>query len=159
VAGAAGICRDGVAYEGQAAIELEAMARPHLGSCGGGYPFGSVEVPAGLTLDPAPLWPRLLDDLAGGAAVGAIGARFHLGLAGALVAAAGDLARRHGLTTCALSGGVFQNRTLFEAVGAGLRAQGLDVLAHRQVPTNDGGISLGQAAVAAARRLAGRAGR
>ena len=82
-------------------------------------------------------------------------ARFHVGLAEALVGAAGILADHHGVTACALSGGVFQNRTLFEGVAAGLRSAGLRVLAHRQVPANDGGIALGQAAVAAARWLAG----
>jgi hydrogenase maturation protein HypF len=53
----------------------------------------------------------------------------------------------------ALSGGVFQNRVLFERVGNGLRAAGYTVLFHRDVPCNDGGLSLGQAAVAAARFL------
>ncbi|MGA7982294.1 MAG: hypothetical protein WCA32_18990, partial [Chromatiaceae bacterium] len=59
----------------------------------------------------------------------------------------------HGLQTVALSGGVFQNRTLFESVSAGLRERRLKVLAHRQVPTNDGGLALGQAAIAIARAL------
>ncbi len=155
VAAALGICREGISYEGQAAIELEASARPHLAGCGPGYGFDSVDGPAGLVLDPGPIWPALLGDLAGGGPVGVLAARFHLGLAAALVAATRRLADREGLTTCALSGGVFQNRTLFEAVAAGLRAEGLMVLAHRQVPANDGGLSLGQAVVAAARFLAG----
>jgi hydrogenase maturation protein HypF len=104
-------------------------------------------------LDPAPLWSALLADLAAGDGVGVIAARFHLGLARSLVTAAKNLAGRHGTTTCALSGGVFQNRTLFEEVSEGLRGAGLGVLAHRQVPTNDGGLALGQATVAAARWL------
>ena len=54
----------------------------------------------------------------------------------------------------ALSGGVFQNRILLEQVAGRLAAVGLRVLSHRQVPANDGGLSLGQAVVAAARRLA-----
>uniref|UniRef100_UPI003F503CDA Kae1-like domain-containing protein n=1 Tax=Caballeronia sp. LjRoot34 TaxID=3342325 RepID=UPI003F503CDA len=56
--------------------------------------------------------------------------------------------------TVALSGGVMQNRVLFEQLASRLVARGLKVLAHRQVPTNDGGIALGQAAIAAARALA-----
>ena len=151
VAAAVGICRDEIAYEGQAAIELEAIARPYLAAGGAGYPFALTHEDAGLTLDPAPLWSALLSDLKMGAEAGVMAARFHVGLARALVAATRDLADRHGVATCALSGGVFQNRTLLEAVSAGLRAAGLAVLSHRQVPANDGGIALGQAAVAAAR--------
>ncbi len=158
VAGALGICREGIAYEGQAAIELEALARPFLGECGPGYRFDLEDGEAGLILDPAPLWLALLEDLAADAAVGVMAARFHVGLADALVAAVRSLAERHGVATCALSGGVFQNRTLFEAISSGLSDAGLRVLTHRQVPANDGGISLGQATVAAARWLAGDRG-
>lgn len=158
VAAALGICREALAYEGQAAIELEAMARPCLATCGEGYPFELTGGDAGLALDPAPLWPALLADLTLGGEVGVMAARFHLGLARALVAAARRLADRHGVATCALSGGVFQNRTLFEGVSAGLRAAGFAVLAHRQVPANDGGVALGQAAVAAARYLGAEIG-
>jgi hydrogenase maturation protein HypF len=154
VAAAVGICREQTVYEGQAAIELEAAARPYLEACGPGYPFALADGDGGLFLDPAPLWRALLADLALGEAAGAMAARFHLGLAGALAAAAAALAGRQGVAVCALSGGVFQNRTLFESLSVRLRASGLTVLAHRQVPANDGGISLGQAVVAAARRMA-----
>jgi len=154
VAAAVGICREGIVYEGQAAIELEAAGLPYLQDCGSVYPFRLVDGEAGLMLDPAPLWRALLDDLARGALPGLVAARFHLGLADALVTAAQRLARRHGVAVCALSGGVFQNRTLLEAVSSGLRSAGLRVLSHRQVPANDGGLALGQVAVAAARHLA-----
>jgi hydrogenase maturation protein HypF len=56
----------------------------------------------------------------------------------------------HAIQTVALSGGVFQNRSLFERVCSELRARGLKVLTHRRVPTNDGGLALGQAVMAAA---------
>ena len=79
--------------------------------------------------------------------------RFHRGLADSLADMAGRLATAHDISTLALSGGVFQNKTLFEAMVQRLRAQGLAVLTHHQVPTNDGGLSLGQAAVAAARAI------
>jgi hydrogenase maturation protein HypF len=84
-----------------------------------------------------------------------VAARFHHGVAGAVVA--GCLAARDatGLEAVALSGGVFQNVLLLEAAVAGLEAAGLRVLLHGRVPPNDGGISLGQAAVAAARDRAG----
>ncbi|MBK1700758.1 carbamoyltransferase HypF [Thiococcus pfennigii] len=158
VAGAVGLCREGIGYEGQAAIELEVLAgRAVAGEPG--YDFALVEDERGrLVMDPAPMWQALLADLAAAVTPPVIAARFHRGLAETIVAAATRLASRHGLAAAALSGGVFQNRRLLEAVAAGLREAGLRVLVHRQVPANDGGLSLGQAAVAAARLLAGDTG-
>ena len=74
----------------------------------------------------------------------AIAARFHAGLADAVAGLAlqSRLALLHGVDTVALSGGVLQNKTLFEAVVRGLTTSGLQVLSHTQVPTNDGGLSL-----------------
>jgi len=153
VAAALGICREGISYEGQAAVELEAVAR-QAWPLPGGYPFAVAEGPGGTRLlDPAPMWSSLLDDLAARTGLPLAAARFHRGLADALVELARELASGFGLEAVALSGGVFQNRTLFEAVSAGLRQRGLQVLAHRQVPANDGGLALGQAAVALAREL------
>jgi len=153
VAAAVGLCREGLTYEGEAAIELEALAvrapAQDQGPAGGGYPLGIVREGALLVLDPTPLWWALLDDLARGVVRERIAARFHNGLARALVGIATELAQAHGIDTLALSGGVFQNKTLLEAVGAGLRAAGLRVLGHRQVPANDGGLALGQAVIAA----------
>ena len=60
------------------------------------------------------------------------------------------MARGQGLTQVALSGGVFQNRLVLEGIAGRLRAQGLNPLTHCQVPSNDGGLSLGQAVIAAA---------
>jgi len=148
VAAALGICFDGIAHEGQAAIELETLARRAWPQPG--YAFGIEVVDGRLLLDPAPMWHALLGDLAAGVAPAPIAARFHAGLADALCRLAGRAAAEHEIGTVALSGGVFQNRTLTEAVVGGLRAQGLEVLLHRQVPTNDGGIALGQAVMAAA---------
>jgi hydrogenase maturation protein HypF len=110
-------------------------------------------------LSPAPLWPALLADLRAGAATATIAARFHAGLALAVTDLAARLAATRRLGTVALSGGVFQNRALYERVSALLRERGLAVLGHRRVPANDGGLSLGQAAIAAMRiRIAGSAG-
>ena len=92
----------------------------------------------------------MLDDLAIGTPVAVIAARFHAGLAiglTRLVAALGTTGR------VALSGGVFQNKLLLEQVIRRLTTLGLAVLTHRLVPANDGGLALGQAAVAAARLL------
>ena len=148
VAAAVGVCVDQIAYEGQAAIELEVLCGDrHLDE---GYPFSVLEEGGLRVLDPGPMWQQLFADLADGLAPSQIAARFHIGFADAVAALSADIASTSGLRTVALSGGVFQNRTLFERVTAGLRAGGLEVLSHRRVPTNDGGLALGQAAVAAA---------
>jgi hydrogenase maturation protein HypF len=156
VAAAAGVCRDRASYEGEAAIELEALidaADPLQGR--DPYPF-ALRAGSPRLLDPAPLWPALLADLRGGVPAGVIAARFHLGLAEAVSALAAELAAERGLRTVALTGGGFQNRTLAEQVAGLLRGQGLHVLQHRQVPANDGGLALGQAAVGAVRILMAR---
>lgn len=148
VAAALNICADGIAYEGQAAIELEALCGdvPQ----GPGYPFALLDHGAVWVLDPAPMWEELFSDLADTVPAARIGARFHAGLAEAVVELSARIAAAHDIKAAALSGGVFQNRTLFEHVCNGLRARGLEVLSHRRVPSNDGGLAFGQAAAAAA---------
>jgi len=147
VAAALGICVDGIAYEAQAAIEFEALARHALGE--GGYAFAIDTCVEPWQLDPAPMWSALLDDLAARVPAAMIAARFHAGLAETVAELAARAARRHGLETVALSGGVFQNRTLFEATLKALSERGLKVLTHTRVPANDGGLALGQALIAA----------
>ncbi|HEY2192857.1 MAG TPA: carbamoyltransferase HypF [Actinomycetospora sp.] len=140
--------RDTVSYEGQAAIELEQRVDP--GETGA-YPAGV----AGGVIAGADLVRAAAEDLRGGVEVGRIAARFHHGLADVTVRAAGTAAAAHGVSTAVLSGGVFVNEVLLERVRSGLEALGLDVLVPARVPCNDGGISLGQAAVAAAREIGG----
>ncbi|MFE8033195.1 carbamoyltransferase HypF [Thiohalocapsa marina] len=151
VAAALDICADGIRYEGQAAIELESLCQGIAPDHG--YAFALRADTAALVLDPSPMWRQLFDDLAEGVEAPLISARFHAGLADAVVGLGARLASARGIDTLALSGGVFQNRTLFERVSQGLRARQFKVLAHRQVPSNDGGLALGQAAMAAARLL------
>lgn len=151
VAAILGLSAEAVAYEGQAAVELEALAASAIGRCRQGYPFGMVFEEDALVLDPGPMWSALLDDLVQGREAATVAARFHVGLAEALSWIALQLAQEYRIDTAALSGGVFQNRILLEGVGARLRSAGLRVLCQRQVPANDGGLSLGQAAIAAAR--------
>ncbi|CRI65912.1 Carbamoyltransferase hypF [Thiocapsa sp. KS1] len=158
VAAALGVGGEVLTYEGQAAIALESMAADAMERAGEGYPFARATAPTGEILDPAPLWDALLADLSRGRPPEEIAAAFHVGLATALSALALDLTSRCGISTVALSGGVFQNRLLLESVTSGLEAVGLRVLLQRQVPANDGGLSLGQAAVAAARVLRGSSG-
>jgi len=193
VAAAVGVCRDRVSYEGEAAIELEALVSAERGPSGTaldrdegvaptagrrralapnasavvtpalnsamtaavGYPF-AVRDGSPALLDPAPLWPALLADLRAGVSPAVIASRFHHGLGEAVAALAADLAGARGIGTVALSGGVFQNRTLLEWVAGRLRERGLGVLQHRQVPANDGGLALGQAVVGAVRILVAR---
>jgi hydrogenase maturation protein HypF len=147
VAAALGLCDGAIAYEAQAAIELETLAREAGDEPG--YPFALETAAVPWVLDPAPMWSALLDDLERGVPAAAVAARFHAGFAAALEAMAAGAAEVHGLGTVALSGGVFQNRTLFAAVHQRLGERGLRVLSHRRVPTNDGGLSLGQAVAAA----------
>jgi hydrogenase maturation protein HypF len=151
VAAATGLCRDRVLYEGQAAMLLEAAAGGATVSEQEAYPFAIVPA-AVLHIDPAPMWRGLLDDLAAAVPPACIAAKFHTGLAIAIVHMIG-LLRVDG--PVALSGGVFQNRLLLEQVMQRLAAAGRTVLTHRMVPANDGGLALGQAAVAAARLLCG----
>jgi hydrogenase maturation protein HypF len=100
------------------------------------------------------MWIALLDDLLRATPVPVMAARFHKGLAIAIVRMTSRLLASTKVGTVALSGGVMQNRVLFEQLTVRLAARGLDVLAHRQVPSSDGGIALGQAAITAARALA-----
>jgi hydrogenase maturation protein HypF len=107
-------------------------------------------------LDAQPMWDALLRDLRAGSAIGTVAARFHTGLARALVRMFDHLATRLGEAwtgRIALSGGVFQNAILSEALIRRLEAKGLQVLRHAQVPANDGGLSLGQVVIAAARAM------
>ncbi|HEU5421469.1 MAG TPA: carbamoyltransferase HypF [Streptosporangiaceae bacterium] len=139
--------RDEVSYEGQAAIELEQLAdvaEP------GAYP-AAVTGDAPLRVAGADLVRAAADDLAAGTGPPVIAARFHNGVAAVIERACAALRDRHGLSVVALSGGVFQNLLLTDRVVSGLTARGFRVLVHHRVPCNDGGISLGQAAVAAAR--------
>ena len=100
-------------------------------------------------LDPSPLVATVLSEVERGTDRSVIAAGFHEGLGRATAALGARLARRHGLDTVALSGGVFQNVRFSDIVEDALAAEGLTVLVHESVPPNDGGISVGQAAIAA----------
>jgi len=141
-----------VSYEAQGAIEMEALARSVPWSEAPSLPVEIGLDDAGmLVLDPAPLVAALLDASAAGVAAPLLAASFHQAIGRAAASAAVDLARRHGLSTVVLTGGVFQNPLLSAIVEESLAAAGLAVLVHHRVPPNDGGISIGQAAVVAAR--------
>ncbi|MGH2969466.1 MAG: carbamoyltransferase HypF, partial [Solirubrobacteraceae bacterium] len=136
--------RTEVNYEGQAAIELEAAAEP------GDHGRYELPITAELLLDARPAMSAIAGDAAAGVPVGIVSARFHDAVAAATAGACELAASRHGLDTVVLSGGVFLNRRLLEATAAALRGAGLRVLVPERLPPGDGGISYGQAAVAAA---------
>lgn len=136
--------RQTVHYEAQAAIELEVLARKRPGE-NGVYPF-TVE---GRVIHADALIAAIMQDAKAGVDPGVIAARFHHGVAQMVVDVCGHLRRAHGLEEVALSGGVWQNALLLERAVASLRAEGFTVYLHRQAPANDGGLALGQAAVAA----------
>jgi hydrogenase maturation protein HypF len=141
--------RDTINYEGQAAVELEQLADPAERAA---YRAGvAVDGPGPLRIQGADLVRAVVDDLEAGTDPAAIAGRFHQGVAGAIVQGCEALRERTGVATVALSGGVFQNVLLTEAAVAALGGRGFRVLVHGRVPPNDGGISFGQAAVAAAR--------
>ncbi len=144
VAAIIGLRRE-VTFEGQAAIELEAIAEP--GETGR-YPF---EIEGGdlWQVDFRPAIERIAQETAAGVARGAVAARFHNTLAAAVVETCRRIRGPAGPARVCLSGGTFQNVRLTESAVAGLREAGFEVFLHSRVPPNDGGIALGQAAIAA----------
>jgi hydrogenase maturation protein HypF len=151
--------RDTINYEGQAAVELEQLADPSE-TAAYRVRITGPDVDGGLLrLGGTDLVRAVVSDVTAGVAAPLVAARFHNGLAGATVAACQQLRDTTGLGTVALSGGVFQNMLLLERTVAALEQEGFRVLVHSRVPPNDGGISLGQAAVAAARDRAAGQGR
>ena len=134
------------AYEGQAAIELEAACDDGER---GAYPLPVTDGAA--VLDARPAVAAAAADMAGGVGAARVAARFHAGLARATAEACAAQAEAHGIPDVVLAGGVFANRRLTEDVRARLEAAGLRVLLSERLPPGDGAISYGQAAVAAAR--------
>jgi hydrogenase maturation protein HypF len=145
--------RDEINYEGQAAVELEQRVDP---TTSGGY-RATVTDGTPFHVCGTDLFRAALHDVRSGLPVGTVAARFHRGVAASVVDASVRVRAETGLSTVALSGGVFQNLVLLRDTVDGLCAQGFEVLTHHRVPPNDAGISLGQVAVAAARDRAAAA--
>ncbi len=132
--------RHSVNYEAQAAIELEALVDPNES---GAYPFTIHN-----SIDPAPLIHAILADLRQNTPIPTIAARFHNGVAQMTLDVCRELRRRTGINEVALSGGVWQNVTLLQKTVQLLQQEQFTLLLHSQVPPNDGGLALGQTAVA-----------
>nr|WP_256478324.1 carbamoyltransferase HypF [Notoacmeibacter sp. MSK16QG-6] len=145
VAACLGYCPGRQSFEGEVAMRLEAQAQGQ--NAGDSYRF-AIE---GRQIDPGPMFDELVFDIESGVSDAMIAARFHRGLAQAFAGAARCAADEAETRTIALSGGCFQNRVLTEMVVEEL--SGYDVLVHRKVPANDGGLAFGQALVAIARHM------
>ncbi len=143
--------RQEVNYEAQAAIELESQAdRGETGA----YHFGLREE----LLDPAPVIRAIVSDLMDGVSAQVVAARFHNGVAQAVLEVCKSAREKHGLDRVVLSGGVWQNMFLMRRTVDLLRGDDFEILIHRKVPANDGGLALGQAAIAAHKILANSVG-
>lgn len=136
--------RQTVNYEAQAAIEFEAVLDP---AESGAYRFGN----NGEMVETGEVIRGLLKDIDNGISIPVISARFHNGVADLAYQVCTEIRRRTGIREVALSGGVWQNMALLERATGRLRKDGFIVHRHHQVPANDGGISLGQALIGAAR--------
>lgn len=146
------------AYEGQAAMELEAAAGARSAAP---FPFPLMVTAEGWMLDPLPLLVALGEGVRAGHDVGDLAARFHESVAAASSELARMAAERDGIRVVALGGGCFQNARLLTAIVRRLTGMGLEVLIPERLSPNDGALSYGQAAVGAAilaRRAAGRVG-
>ncbi len=136
---------DGQSHEGEAAMQLEALARRSTDA--GAYPYAT----DGEEIDPAPMFHALAADMAAGLPAEDMALRFHRFVAAAFADAARAWIETGNARAIVLSGGCFQNAVLARLMQEELR--GLPVLTHRTTPANDGGLALGQAVIAAARAL------
>ena len=164
-----GVCEH-PAYEGEAAVLLEAaISDASLGrkrivdpeAAGDAYHMGISKNCANpdstahdtsvILLDAQPVFASMLDDMAAGVATSAIARKFHDAMVEAIMQACLVANAAYGISTVALSGGVFMNRYLLEHTLAALETAGFTVALNKELPCNDGGVSFGQAVIAAAR--------
>jgi len=139
--------RNDVTYEAQAAIEMEVLSKPFI-SVAKSYPYIVDQTENGKIIRVREMFQSIVEDVRVNEAIGQIGANFHRTLADIAI----DICRRArettGLNEVVLSGGVWQNQILLDLVCDGLQQDDFIVYFHKQVPTNDGGLSLGQAVIA-----------
>ncbi|MBN2225679.1 MAG: carbamoyltransferase HypF [Deltaproteobacteria bacterium] len=144
--------RGSVNFEGQAAMELEACA---VGGRGNVLPFEITQKGRTVILDLNGTIRGIVEGMGAGMSPGDLAAAFHATLVGAIGQMVGEIRDKTKINRAALSGGCFQNRILLTGVLDLLEAMGFEVLIHHRVPTNDGGIALGQAVTAGSRENAG----
>lgn len=132
--------RDVATFEGQAAMDLEALAEP----VSEGYAFALHEHGGIWIADWQPVIESVVEDLGRGVSAGVVSGRFHAALSQMTV----EIARRAACSRVALTGGCFQSRLLSIQARTALEQTGFEVISCSRVPPNDGGLSLGQAWVA-----------
>ena len=134
--------RQTVNYEAQAAIEMEALVDAHE--------TGVYNIPLHENIiDPSPMLHQIVQELRDGVSQATIAAKFHNGLVETAVTICQSLKTTHGLNNVVLSGGVWQNMTLLAKTVVQLKKNDFNVIFHEKVPANDGGLALGQIAIAA----------
>jgi hydrogenase maturation protein HypF len=140
--------RHAINYEGQAAIEFEHIAeKSHCGI----YPYDMPDVGESFKINVTPMMESIIKDRCCGVSTSIISGKFHETIADIVLKACLRIRKRTGLNRVVLSGGVFQNMTLLGKSMDKLEGSGFNVFIHSRVPSNDGGISLGQAMIAIAR--------
>jgi len=138
--------REKISYEGQAAIELEMLAEEGYK---GRYNYDLENQNSKIIINPAKIFQGIINDLNRREKIPVISAKFHNTIAEIISDVASRIREKYGLNRVVLSGGVFQNMVLLRASVDKLRVKKFEVYTHHRVPTNDGGISLGQAVIAA----------
>jgi hydrogenase maturation protein HypF len=136
--------RDEVHYEGQAAIELEMMADSDVEE---EYLSHLLKEERPMVIDPTEMVRGMVRDLIEGVSKSEISGKFHRTIARLIIETCEVIRSNEGLNRVVLSGGVFQNISLLSLVTKGLKRSGFEAYTHHLVPTNDGGISLGQAVI------------
>ena len=139
--------RKEVSYEAQAAMELEMWARSSSETCG--YPLAIHRQDMHWLINTSPLFGAIVDDLRRKVGTETISRRFHNGLVDTLVRLSRLLREEYSIHQICLSGGTFNNSLVFEQLICKLESDEFKVFTHSEVPTGDGGLSLGQALVAA----------
>ncbi len=142
--------RETINYEGQAAIELEQTA---VKSVNEAYDFEIKQQGNEFIIDTTALFTELLEDIKNDTDTGISAMKFHNSVVNIIYAGCERLREKTGLNRVVLSGGVFQNMTLLEKTVKQLETQGFEAYTHSRIPSNDGGISLGQGVIAVARIL------
>ena len=138
--------RSRISYEGQAAIELEALAEE--ADTETIYPYSIASADGNMVLDMRHLLRSVVDDLQAEEPRSVIARRFHNTVALATTDVCEKIRGTNGVNRVVLSGGTFQNKLLAEGIFSGLVDKGFEVFTHRLVPPNDGGLALGQAVIA-----------